>query len=180
MIRQRVSDGFKACATHPERIGYACPECWITSDDTNRVKRTRFVEAARAMVGVQFQFEGRSDLGVDCAGIVAQAAINGGLERQRDHRNYSRELKDREFLALWAGRMDIVQGSIARPSLALPGDVVLMIHRRDLRHAAILSDRGSIIHASTIRGCVVEDELNPHRAVMIRYVMRFREFRTDG
>lgn len=180
MMRQRVDESFKACASHSGRIAYACPDCWPLIEDPHRDRRQRFVDATRALVGVPFQFEGRTRGGLDCAGIVALAALDGGLERQRDHRNYSRELKGREFLALWADRMDLLPSANARPDLALPGDVVLMMHRRDLRHAAILSDRGTIIHASTIRGAVVEDVLSSHRAALIRHVLRFREFRQHG
>lgn len=118
------------------------------------VPAQRLIDAARALVGTKYLHQGRNAAGVDCIGFVALAAQRAGLDLVRivggDVRNYTQAASP-DFLAR-------VQAYATRIDAPVPGALVLFKWPAPTypQHAAIYTERGTIIHALLRRRQVVE------------------------
>lgn len=102
-----------------------------------------FVAEARAMVGVKWRLHGRSEKGIDCAGlpIVSLAGVGIGV---RDCLNYDARMPDSKLL------LDIVN-QVCEPTTLDdigPGRLALTSwgKTRDPRHVCICDEDNRIIH----------------------------------
>jgi len=119
------------------------------------VSKESIIAEVRRLVGVPFVHQGRSVHGVDCIGAIALAAINAGLDPEqatglKDTRDYGRSASP--------VLLDMVSRSCRRVRQPEPGLLVLFRfpEERDPQHFAILTDRGTVVHADARRGRVVE------------------------
>lgn len=100
---------------------------------------SQLVEAARAYLGVPWRHQGRSRMGLDCAGLIVLACQDCGIPVV-DLKAYTRHpWRDGLVRSLEAnfGRVD---------EPAQPGDILLFRYTREPQHLAIATDRG-IIHS---------------------------------
>jgi cell wall-associated NlpC family hydrolase len=119
----------------------------------------QFVAAARARKGIRFRHQGRSDRGVDCAGL-AQVCLAALGKPTVDMEAYSREPM--------GGRLEhILEENLGAPlakDQARVGDIVLMRFRGEPQHVAIIGDYIygglSVIHAYLTMRKVVEHRLD--------------------
>ena len=122
------------------------------------IKRSQVVEYARSWKDVPYRHQGRSRLGVDCAGILVEIARMVNIEIT-DVLNYSREPSTFSLKE----QMDRVLCPIDRDDI-LPGDALLFKIDILPQHVAIVSDYlyGGLgmIHAYTKVKKVVEHRLN--------------------
>jgi cell wall-associated NlpC family hydrolase len=130
-----------------------------------RVSRESLIAEALRLVGVPFLHQGRSVYGVDCIGAIALAASNAGLDPERatglkDTRDYGR--------AATPLLLDMVSRSCVRVRDVEPGLLVLFRFpdEVDPQHFAILTDKGTIVHADARQGRVVE---HGYRGLWLRW-----------
>ncbi|MFG0316427.1 MAG: NlpC/P60 family protein [Planctomycetota bacterium JB042] len=178
-------ESYGLCPEHPRYTVFACATCWTgrieTGDAPNAEAREALVREARRHLGRPFQRNGRDPVhgGVDCSGLVYLAARGAGLASvPKLTRAFPREFHGDEFLAAWLEIMDevpIPDEPVVRAAI-FPGDVALVAHRGHTSHAGILTDEGTWVHATNWRRRVVEANVDGHRAMSIRHVLRFREF----
>jgi cell wall-associated NlpC family hydrolase len=117
-----------------------------------------FIAEARAYLGVPWVHQGRSRDGIDCLGLVVQAARVSHANTV-DLRDYAAQAHDETMLQVCHQHMDRVQTSDL-----LPGDVVIAKYGNQ-RHMAIVTDYPvagelALLHASSIYGKVVEHRLD--------------------
>lgn len=120
----------------------------------------RLIAHARALIGTRWLHQGRTVDGVDCIGFVALAARKAGVDltRYEDHRKYGHGPSPL-FL-------QTVQEHSQRLDAPVPGAGILLRWGTEPypRHAAIFTERGTIIHAHARCG-VVE---HGYRAMWVR------------
>lgn len=121
-------------------------------------KRLEIVQEARSWVNVKWAHQGRSALGVDCAGLVILVAKELGLA-DYDTTDYQRRTTGNAFLAHFNKNMD------RKPvKERMPGDVILLRDSYFPCHCGILGadnlGNETIIHAYAPRKKVVEDKLD--------------------
>lgn len=110
------------------------------------------VEAARGFLGVRFQHQGRSEHGLDCAGLVIASWARCGVILG-DVPGYGREpWKDGLRAAIEREFTPAIDGD------RQPGDLLLFKIISEPQHIAIVTDRG-IIHAYAQARKVVETRL---------------------
>ena len=116
--------------------------------------RDEVVREARSWVGVPWQHQGRTRLGIDCAGLIIVVAK--ALEiADYDTTAYQRRTHGTDFLQHFRDNMTAKQ--IVR---AVPGDVLLFRDQAYPCHSSIVGDRNgamTIIHAHAMRREVVEE-----------------------
>jgi cell wall-associated NlpC family hydrolase len=116
------------------------------------VSRQAIVAAARSYLGVRFHHQGRNRAGLDCAGLVVCVARDVGISTAADITGYSRTFGGAVMkAALDADLLPVV--------FYRPGDVLLMRFDGEIKHMAIVSDKG-IIHAYLAARRVVEHRLD--------------------
>lgn len=111
------------------------------------------VAAARTWLGVPFVHQGRSRLGVDCAGLVVALMRDNGLMPVgfRDERTYGRSPRT---------EMQDTVTRFMRPAPGPAAGVLVLIRWRVHEHAshvALLTERDTIIHSYQSAGEVVEN-----------------------
>ena len=119
--------------------------------------KDQIVEAARRWIGVPWKHQGRSRLGIDCAGLVVKIAHEFNLT-DFDATNYQRNTRGLEFVNYFREHMNEV------PLTAIQeGDVILFRDSKFPCHSAIVSKQHGefhIIHAFARRKQVLEEPLN--------------------
>lgn len=141
------------------------------------VMRSDVVRAARSYIGTPFHHQGRSRVGMDCAGLVICVARDLGIvPKDFDVPAYPRRADGSTMIALCVENME----SIALDDM-LPGDVIVVAVRRDPQHMGFVGDYRyggfSIIHAASRRdgkGEVVETRLMFARNQQYRAAFRIR------
>ena len=114
------------------------------------------VAEARSWLDVPWQHQGRTRLGVDCAGLIVLVAKALGFS-QYDSTSYQRRALGRDFMTHF--RANMAQRPVAD---ARPGDVLLFRDSAFPCHVTILAERGGVptlIHAHAQRRRVVEEPL---------------------
>jgi cell wall-associated NlpC family hydrolase len=133
-------------------------------------RRLELVRLARACVGVPFRHQGRDPaLGLDCGGLVVHIGRAVGL-LDHDILDYSRTPSPEEMGRVMYREFD----HVTPHSAALPGDL-LWIRTGRPQHLALLTERGTVIHAlSTSPFAVTEHALSPRWRRRVVAVFRFR------
>lgn len=125
---------------------------------------------AQGWLGVRWLHQGRTRLGIDCAGLVLVVGqslklLPGDLNVS----NYSRDPTSLEFLQMFSRHMDRV------PLLqATAGDILVFRQRRYPCHCGILGDGEKFIHAYALRRKVVEEYLTDEWLSLRVAAFRFR------
>lgn len=107
-----------------------------------------FIAAARSYIRTPWKHQGRTRSGVDCIGLVVLAGRDCGLDLPLEA-NYGR------FQAYWAMKPILMQHA-DRAGSAEPGDIILF-KSNALLHLAILTEKGTIVHAIGAAGRVTEN-----------------------
>jgi len=119
--------------------------------------REDVIAEARTWLGVPWVHQGRTRLGIDCAGVVAMVGRAKGLS-DHDEFGYQRRAQGYNFIRPFREHMD------QKPINDMePADVLLMRDGAYPCHAAILSCRNgvpTIIHAHATRGKVLEEPIS--------------------
>lgn len=110
------------------------------------------VEAARGYLGVPWRHQGRSRLGVDCAGLIVLACRDAGIP-VTDLKAYTRHPWRDGLVRVLSENFTRVDGP------AQPGDILLFRYTREPQHLAIATDRG-MIHSHLGAPGVVEHDLD--------------------
>ena len=105
------------------------------------------VATARAYLGVPWRHQGRSRLGLDCAGLIVLTARDLGLS-DHDRTGYGRHAQGLGFVDAFREAMDPVPLSSMRP-----GDVLLFADEAYPCHCGILSEARGVPHLSTPTRC---------------------------
>ena len=134
-------------------------------------ERLAFIAEARSYIGVKFRHQGRSRLGVDCAGLVACCLSAIGRPFQ-DRKAYGREPLQQQLRAMVA----INFGEPVPLVDARPCDIALMRFRGEPSHVAILADYVygglSVVHSFAQVRKVVEHRLDSEWRGYITEVFR--------
>lgn len=132
-----------------------------------------FIATARTYLGVPWVHQGRSRDGIDCLGLIVEAArISHG--NTVDVRDYAAQAQDETMLQLCQQHMDRVQ-----PFELCPGDVVILKYHNQ-RHMALVADYPApgelaLLHASSLHGKVVEHRLDAAWRRLVLAAFRLRE-----
>ena len=132
----------------------------MSPDKTKSVSiltRNNVLAQVRTYMNVPWRHQGRSMLGIDCAGLVIAVARDLGIS-QYDIRNYRREPRPHDFIAAFRANMD--EKLIGN---RMPGDVILMHDRNFTCHAGffdIVNGVEMVVHAYALRRKVVEEPLH--------------------
>lgn len=161
----RRSDANVECEQHEGHAAIACPECFADGCRERSARRAAVVAKARSLVGSKFAHLGRSDLAVDCVGLVILSFRAAGIPLQdfRAYRHRDDELDYvEECLALWPHCDRVMEAG--------EGDAFLFaIRGTNPTHFGIATADGTLIQASNKKGVVVEhrfDERWARRAVL--------------
>lgn len=127
-----------------------------------------FLAAARALIGVPFVHQGRSEHGIDCIGLVVLAGKTCGIDTSADITNYSRTPHG-VLLPLLEKALDPVEGEIC------PGDLLVFRFKHEPMHIGIWTG-STLIHTFATIGRVVEHELDDRWKAMVVCAYRFKEF----
>jgi hypothetical protein len=120
--------------------------------------RETIVQTARQWKGVKWRHQGRSRLGIDCAGLIACVAAELN-EFHHDVTNYPRRSHSTTFLAHFKAHMNE-----KRVDRLYIGDVGIFAEPRFPCHCGIISEKYGVfylIHAHISRRKVVEERLAP-------------------
>lgn len=115
------------------------------------------INEARKWLGVKWRHQGRTKLGIDCAGLIILVGKSLGLA-DYDTVNYQRRTHGTNFLNHF--KMNMTQKPILD---AEPGDVLLFRDNQFPCHSTIVSEIGgvqTIIHAHAFRRKVLEERLD--------------------
>lgn len=129
------------------------------------------VATARGYLGVPWRHQGRSRLGLDCAGLIVLTGRDLGLS-DHDRTGYSRHAQGLQFVDAFREAMDPVP-----LSRMTPGDVLLFADEAYPCHCGIVSEaRGvpHLIHAHALRRKVMEEPLSAEWRAKLRFAFRFR------
>jgi cell wall-associated NlpC family hydrolase len=129
------------------------------------------VAEARTYLGCRFRHQGRSRQGIDCAGLVIEAAkaVHGSTFDKTD---YDRQASDETMIKLCEQHLNRVDLANLQP-----GDVLVMRFENQ-RHMAIVTDYPGalgMIHAAAINRKVVEHRLDSAWRARIMRAYRFPE-----
>ncbi len=120
--------------------------------------RADIVAEARSWVGVRWQHQGRTRLGIDCAGLIENVGKGVKLVGHVAKANYQRRTHGTLFLKNFKDHMK--QKPINE---AVLGDVLLFRDKQYPCHSAIVGERNNthtIIHAHALKRKVLEEPLN--------------------
>lgn len=134
--------------------------------------RSDVIAEARGWIGVPWRHQGRTRLGVDCAGHVILVARALGLGRGDHLPNYRREPIPDAFIAAFAAEMDSV-----RLDAKQPGDAVVLADDVYPCHCGFLSEKNGVlhlVHASARLKQVVEEPWSHEWPGKLRRVFAFR------
>jgi len=123
----------------------------------NPVNRNDIICEARKWLGVKWRHQGRTKLGIDCAGLVILVGKSLGLS-DYDSTNYQRRTTGTKFLNHFKPYMN--QKHILSAST---GDVLLFRDTQYPCHVAIVSEingNQTIIHAHALLKKVLEERLD--------------------
>jgi len=129
--------------------------------------RDDIVAEARKWIDVPWRHQGRTRLGIDCAGLVILVGNSLDLINY-DTTNYQRKTHGQDFLNHF--RMNMDEKSITE---VLPGDVMLFRDRQYPCHAAIVGGTPNaltIIHAYARVRKVIEERLNTEEWLQRRII----------
>jgi len=107
-----------------------------------RTEIKELIEEARTWIDVPFRHQGRSRAGVDCVGILGNAANARGMQLELPT-DYAMQVEPQRLIAYLRTHLDEVP-----VSRAIPGDILLMRFVGRSTHLALRTDKG-ILHAST-------------------------------
>lgn len=136
----------------------------------------KIVSCARKYIGVRFRHRGRSERGLDCAGLAWIAYRDAGTEL-KDFRLYGPEPHDN-------GLVKHIEAALGSPFAIAPvresnimvGDVVVLRFEVEPHHVAIVADYiyggFSIIHADGHCGRVIETRLTQDMVRRITHIFR--------
>jgi len=123
------------------------------------VSRDQIVEAARRWKGTPWRHQGRTPVGIDCAGLIVCVAKELGLS-DFDTADYQRTAQQHKLLGYFREHMD------AQPLKELKaGDVILFRDSAYPCHVAMVAEKNGalyIIHAHAERRVVLEEQLSEH------------------
>lgn len=138
----RARDGTIGWATG--LLGHACAARPITEVSLGDAPGLAICTAARAFLGTPYVLGGATARHIDCSALVARAYERGvGLLLPRH---------SHDQLAVGGG------GEICGVAGGLPGDLLFIHSRRMQRlHVGIVSEAGTILHASRSRSAVIEE-----------------------
>jgi hypothetical protein len=125
-------------------LGHACAARPVTSVSLGEEPGLAICAAARAYLGTPYVLGGATARRIDCSALVARAYDRGvGLLLPRH---------SHDQLAVGGG------GHVCGVAGGLPGDLLFIHSRRMQRlHVGIVSEAGTIIHASRSRSAVIEE-----------------------
>lgn len=133
------------CPNHVDVPVLGCAPCLAARMRDPR--RAIIVQTARRMVGRPYAHMGRGarNGAVDCAGLMLLAFARAGLEVPDAAVKYQRAVTG-DFLAGL-----LAQRGARVPSIldAAPGDVVTLVCASQASHLAVVTDAGTLIHASS-------------------------------
>lgn len=138
----RARDGTVGWATG--LLGHACAARPIPEVSLTEQPGIAICTAARAYLGTPYMLGGATARRIDCSALVARAYERGvGLLLPRH---------SHDQLAIGGG------GQVCGRAGGLPGDLLFIHSRRMQRlHVGIVSEAGTIIHASRSRSAVIEE-----------------------
>jgi murein DD-endopeptidase MepM/ murein hydrolase activator NlpD len=139
---------------------------------------TRFLTAARELLGVGYEFGGRlrkSGEGIDCQGIIFYAAERIGRCRWKSFSTMPTDSVAWKELGVRVPGLDPVRTQSLDTSYLKPGDIILLVDKVEntaeksiaqiddtpvwVWHTAIYTQDGNFIHADAFSGKVVEEDL---------------------
>ena len=126
--------------------------------------------SARGAIGIPFRHQGRSDNGLDCAGLVVRCADSAGLD-YFDQGDYPRRPGGSRLETALDAQPCLVRVQV---SCAQPGDVLLIRFMSDPQHLAIHAG-STMIHAWEKVGKVCEHSLDEWRSGKVVRAYRFKE-----
>lgn len=136
-------------------------------------RTTAFVTEARRYLGVPWVHQGRSFGGIDCLGLVVEAArVSHGTTV--DVRDYTAQAQDETMLQMCQQHLQRIM-----PAELQLGDVVILKYGNQ-RHMAIVADHDvpgelTLLHASSHFGRVVEHRLDATWRRLILAAFRLSE-----
>lgn len=121
------------------------------------ITRQQIMDEARKWDGTPWRHQGRTERGIDCAGLIVKVAHALGLSTF-DTVAYQRTAQRQKLLEYFAQEMDL------QPLTQLkPGDVVAFRDSAYPCHVGLISERHGelyLIHAYALRKRVIEEPLN--------------------
>lgn len=142
--------------------------------------RPEVVACARAFLGTPWVHQGRTRLGVDCAGLPIGVAKALGLTGYHGLATYSRTPTGQTIREVCDNHLVFVANALPGDSSWLAradlGDVLILALRRYPIHMGILADGArpfSLIHAYSPLGAVVEHRLDEDWRRRARAVYRY-------
>lgn len=139
------------------------------------ISRNEIVTKARSHIGTKWRHQGRSPLGLDCAGLVVVVAHELNIS-DFDCISYGRRSHGRQFVGIM--RDHLVEKPAVNPK---PGDIGIFAEPKYPCHTGIFSMRYGvlhIIHAHVSRRKVVEEPYEPHWASKITNLFEYPEVTT--
>ena len=119
--------------------------------------RNDIIAEARTWLGVPWEHQGRTKLGIDCAGVVVNVGRTLGLS-DHDEFGYTRRSHGYNFLRPFQEHMD------QKPIIdMMPGDALIFRDGSYPCHVAILAVKDgttTIIHAHASRNKVLEEPIS--------------------
>ncbi len=120
-------------------------------------RRDDVIREARSWLYTPYLHQGRTRIGIDCAGLVIVVGKALGLV-DYDTTNYQRRTHGQSFLHHFRANMDKVPVADVRP-----GDVMLFRDAAYACHSSIVGELGgalTLIHAHLLRRMVLEERLD--------------------
>ncbi len=129
------------------------------------------ITQARTWVGVPFLHQGRTREGVDCVGLLVAVLREVGHD-PADSTRYPFRAKSAVLMQHLAAECD--EQPVGGEQ---PGDVLVCSMRgEEPYHVALLTERGTLIHAVSLIGTVVEHHFDDAWRGRVRRVYRWRGF----
>lgn len=125
-----------------------------------------FVAAARTWLGVPFRYQGRSENGIDCVGVVVESLATLGISL--DVEPYGKQVSGDTVL-----RQLQAIGRRVLFAEARPGDIAVLNYRGESNHIGILTGERTMIHSLAFARRVVEQPLT-HPDIQLYWVGLYR------
>lgn len=137
----------------------------------NFMKRKDICEYSKKFLGVPFRHQGRTEFGLDCAGLIVKIAKDCKLYEKElvDIKGYAK-VPDGESL-----RNALLKGTAKEKAFSeiKEADIILMSFMREPQHLALYLGNGKIIHAYQGAGKVVIHDLDSKWSNRIVSVFQF-------